>query len=309
MNASTDSLSLNAIRPGRLFVIMLLLVFAVEGAIMVALPWFPRWARSHLIEGLSDAALLTLVMAPALWWLAVRPLQQIFQARGQLLHELFNVQEQERTRIARDLHDEIGQHLTALLVGLKTIEAATDLDTAKRRADQLRELTSKAHLEVRRLARGLRPDVLEELHLEAAIERLCEDFQEIHRIAVRLEIEPGAGQGLTTTVETSLYRILQEALTNAARHASATAIEVWLDRGENGITLRVADNGLGFAVQEANHSAGASGKIGLASIRERAVLLGGECRVLSGKGTGTAIQVTVPAVDPNHGEDSRTDRG
>jgi signal transduction histidine kinase len=295
MTTTTDFPQFSAVNPLRVFMLMMFAVFAVEGAIMVALPLFPDWAQSPLVEGLVDASLLTMVTAPVMWWLAVRPLKTLFEGRGQLLQQLFQVQERERARIARDLHDEIGQHLTALLVGLKTIDSSPTLDAAKDRAGQLRELASLAHCEVGRLARGLRPGVLEELHLEAAMERLCEEFQEMHNIPVRLTVEPGSCDALSTALETSLYRILQEALTNVARHANATGIEVLLKRGDNRVTLRVADDGRGFASHEADSGTMRTGRIGLASIRERALLLGGECKIQSERGTGTVVQVEIPS--------------
>jgi signal transduction histidine kinase len=309
MQNSSDHLSNSVARPIRVFVLVLLLVFTIEGAIMLGLPLLPAWARSPIVMDVLDASLLTLALAPAVWTLVVLPMRRLLEARGQLLHQLFHVQEQERARIARDLHDEIGQHLTALLVGLKTIESAGHLELAKERADELRELASRAHKEVGRLARGLRPGVLEELRLQAAIERLCEDFQAAHRIPVQLKISSLACEGLSNELEIALYRIVQEALTNAARHAKATAIEVSLERHNNTIRLRVSDRGQGFHPDEATDEARLAGKIGLASIRERAVMLGGEFKIHSQRGRGTIVEVTMPSVGPHDGKDSRLHRG
>jgi signal transduction histidine kinase len=307
MQTSSDSSANSPANPVRVFVLVMLLVFAVEGAIMLCLRLMPAWAQAPLVLEIIDASLLTAAMAPAIWWLVVLPMRRLLEVRGQLLHRLFQVQEQERSRIARDLHDEIGQHLTALLVGLKNVESAPDLETARQRVEELRELAALAHKEVRRLARGLRPAVLEELHLEAAIERMCEDFQKSHQVPVQLRIAPAACEGLTTTIETSLYRIVQEALTNTARHANATGIEVSLDRSDNRLTLRVTDRGQGFRLENVA-AANNSGKIGLASIRERALMLGGDCSIHSARGIGTTVQVSIPLVGPDHVEDSRLHR-
>ncbi len=222
--------------------------------------------------------------------------------RGELLHRLFRAQDEERARIARDLHDEIGQHLTALLVGLKTIESVSNLETAKARAGELRGLAAIAHDEVRRLARGLRPGVLEELGLEAAVGRLCEDFERAHGTTVRLDVAPDACAGLSPAVETSLYRILQESLTNVARHAEATEVEVALHRSDDSITLSVVDRGRGFP-GERTESSTAKGAIGLASIRERALMLGGACLIRSEPGRGTTVQVSIPVSDNRNGKD------
>ena len=295
--------------PVRVFVLVMLLVFTVEGAIMLCLPLLPVWAQAPIALDIIDASLLTLAMAPAVWWLVVRPMRRLLEARGQLLHRLFQIQEQERRRIARDLHDEIGQHLTALLVGLKNVEAAPDFETARQRAEDLHDLAAVAHQEVRRLARGLRPGVLEELGLQAAIEQACNDFQAAHQIPIQLNISPGACDDLTATVETSFYRIVQEALTNAARHADATGIEVSIQRDDNKVTLRVTDRGQGFRTADVEAAAKATGRIGLASIRERASMLGGHSKIHSERGKGTTVQVSIPLARPNDGNDSRLHRG
>jgi signal transduction histidine kinase len=267
---------------------------------MITMPLWPDWARSPLTEGIIDASLLTLATAPALWWLAVRPMRQLSEARGQLLHRLFHAQEQERSRIARDLHDDIGQQLTALLVGLKTIDSSATLDSAKARAADLHEAAASAHKEVRRLARGLRPGVLEELRLEAAIEQACEEFQAVYSVPVECNVSSAACSGLTTTIETSLYRIMQEALTNAARHAKASRVEVALGRQHDRVVLQIADDGQGFHLAENGHSAGQRGTIGLASIRERALMLGGDCTIHSEPGKGTTVQVSIPVTGPTN---------
>ena len=309
MHTTPDHSSHSFADPIRVFVLVMLLAFIVEGAIMFGLPLLPEWAQGPLALDIIDASLLTLAMAPTVWWLVVLPMRRLLEARGQLLHQLFQAQEQERARIARDLHDEIGQHLTALLVGLKTVETAANLDVAKQRADELRELAAVAHKEVRRLARGLRPGVLEELRLQAAIERVCEDFQAMHQIPVQLNISPAACDNLTTMIETSLYRIVQEALTNAARHANATGIEVSLERYDNKVTLRVTDRGQGFHTSDVEATAQSAATIGLASIRERALMLGGDCKIHSERGKGTTVQVSIPLAGPHDGKDTRLHRG
>ncbi len=145
--------------------------------------------------------------APAIWLLAVRPLRRLFEARGSLLKRLLDSQEQERVHLARDLHDGVGQNLTALLVGLRTIEEAGDLETASARARQLREIAATAHGEVRSLARGLRPVLLEELGPVAALERLCEEIERSHGAKVFIRYDPAKTRRLDPTQETALYRI------------------------------------------------------------------------------------------------------
>jgi signal transduction histidine kinase len=275
------------------FTLVLLLVFSAEGAIMLLLPALPDGWHGTLLEGLVDASSLTLVTAPAVWLLAVAPLRRLFEARGLLLRRLFESQEQERARIARDLHDGVGQNLTALLVGLRTIEEAGDLATAGSRARELREIASAAHGEVRQLARGLRPVVLEELGLTSAVERLCEDFQRTHGVEVTLEIELASGPRLDRGAETAIYRIVQEGLANVARHAQARAVEVLLRAEAERLVLALRDDGRGFDAADLGGD-GREGSFGLASIRERALMLGGDCVVRSRRGEGTSIEIRIP---------------
>ena len=278
-----------------IFALVLAITFAVEGAIMLVLPFLPPWSRVTVIQGLFDASILTLVMAPVLWLLVVKPLRQLLESRGQLLHSLFESQEQERSRIARDLHDEIGQQLTALLVGLGTVESAKDLQSAQQLAHDLRKVGATAHEEVRRLVRGLRPGVLEELGLAAAIERLCEDFENAHGVTVRLETPAAADCSHSLPLETTLYRILQESLTNVARHAQASTVAVKLMRTGDMITLSVKDDGRG--IRNPAHKSTTPGRAGrgLDSIRERALMLQGDCIILNAEDGGSLIQVTIPA--------------
>ncbi len=263
---------------------------------MVLLSLFPAWSRIPLLQGMLDASLLTLVMAPIIWWLVVKPLRRLSESRGHLLHSLFQSQEQERARIARDLHDEIGQQLTALLVGLGTVESAKDLQTAQQLAQDLRKVGGTAHEEVRRLARGLRPGVLEELGLFAAIERLCEDFEQVHGVNVRLKLSAAASGQLSLPVEISLYRILQESLTNVARHAHANSVNVTLIRARDMVTLTVEDDGCGMHDTSYGLSAPGQRSLGLDSIRERALMLQGECTICNAQGGGLLVHVTLPAL-------------
>jgi signal transduction histidine kinase len=293
MPNKTGQLSLGAIYPIRVFILILVLMFTVEGGIMFALPLLPSWCRIPSIQAMIDAALLTLATAPAVWWMAVLPIRQLFEARGQLLQELFTTQEQERSRIARDLHDGVGQQLTALLLGLRAIESASELPTAKLRAKEVRELAAATHDEVRRIARGLRPGVLEELGLAAAIQRICEDASRAGSLAIRTDFTEAACANLPAAAETALYRIVQEVLANIGRHAQADQVQLTIRRDPKLITMTINDNGRGFSLAELTQSK-SSGGMGLDSIRERAVLLGGNCRIQSEPGRGTTIEVSLP---------------
>jgi signal transduction histidine kinase len=283
----TEESPWNAVSPIRVFLLVLAVVFAAEGAIMLLLPRLPNvWA-----EAAFDASVLTAITAPAIWLLSVRPLRRLFEARGSLLRRLFELQEDERARVARDLHDGVGQHLTALLVGLRTIEAAGDLETARARAGELRSFGARAHDEVRALTRGLRPIALEELGLVAALERLCEDVARTHGIETELECDRASIARLAPECETALYRIAQEALSNAARHADPRGVAVRLHQDAQGTLLAVTDDGRGFDPDARADRRG----FGLQSIRERAEALGGEVSLRSDPGRGTRLEVRIPA--------------
>jgi signal transduction histidine kinase len=173
-----------------LFAVLLTAVFLCELAIMAILPLiFPR-DRSMVAEALVDASLLTLVIAPFLVLWAVRPLQRLLAVRSRLLALNFQAQDAERQRIARDLHDEIGQMITSLQIGLKVIEDSPNLAEAAQRARELRAIAAEAHDDVRRLAQGLHPATLEKLGLAAGLEHLVEDFHNQRGIAISLDITP-----------------------------------------------------------------------------------------------------------------------
>ena len=207
--------------------------------------------------------------------------------RNRLIEQVMSAQDDERRRIARELHDETGQSLTALLVGLRTIEGAQTAAQAVELACRLRETTARTLIDVGRLWRGLHPGVLDDLGLGAAVTRHAEEFARAYRIAVDVQTEGLDADGLAPLLQATLYRVLQEALTNVARHAGARRVNVQLLRSEGAIELRVQDDGAGF-------KPGKSGRLGLRGMRERAALLGGSVKVESRPGAGTTITARIP---------------
>ena len=280
--------------PGRLFVLILSLTFVVEAVIMMVLPVVVGGMRPSLLWSLADAGILTAVIAPAIWVSVVKPLRKLSLAREHMIHALFDAQEQERARIARDLHDEIGQQLTAMQVGLSTIAVAPDLQTAQQLAHDLREVGAMAHDELRRLASGLQPGVLEELGLPVAVERLCEDFERAHGIEVHVKVPPEAAESLALPVTTALYRILQESLTNVAKHAAATTVDVSLNRTRNTLVLAISDDGRGMPTRVLHGECADAGGMGLDSIRERVQMLHGECTIGRSDSGGVLVKVVIP---------------
>jgi two-component system, NarL family, sensor histidine kinase DevS len=197
-------------------------------------------------------------------------------------------QELERTRLARELHDETGQALTSILLGLKSIRAAANDEEAARAEAGLRDLIVEALQDVRSLAVELRPSALDDFGLMPALEHLVSTFGERSGIDVGLEANLEA-ERLPADVETGLYRFTQEALTNVVKHAAAEHVSILLTRNEGGIRAVVEDDGRGFASNESN-----AGSLGLVGMRERLVLLGGTLTVESTPGAGTALIAHLP---------------
>jgi signal transduction histidine kinase len=226
--------------------------------------------------------------------------------RARLLEQVLSAREEEQQRIGRDLHDGIGQSLTALLVGLRTVE---DLPTPQAVLAQVRELrgiTASALDEVHRLARNLRPSMLRDFGLIAALERFAANYGPSLAIEV-LVAPPGPALGrLPAGVEIALYRVAQEVITNSAKHAAAKSVRILIERRPSAVDLTMEDDGRGF--DSAAVLRAPCGGLGLVGIRERVHLLNGSVAVDSRPGSGTAVRVSIPLEERTNGEDSRPDR-
>jgi PAS domain S-box-containing protein len=210
--------------------------------------------------------------------------------RRLLLERTLSAQEEERRRIARELHDEAGQLLTALLVGLRTLEGTRKLADVKLQGRRLREITAQAIDEVGRLARGLHPTVLDDHGLGVALSRYAAEYSKTHKIHVELRLNELDASHLASRIQITLYRILQEALTNVARHSGATAVTIQFTRLANSIEVAINDDGCGF---DAAAVAVSSHRLGIQSMRERAAMLGGKVSFVPQR-KGTKILVHVP---------------
>jgi signal transduction histidine kinase len=200
------------------------------------------------------------------------------------LRRIVAAQELERQRLARELHDETGQALTSILLGLKRLDGAGSPEAVA----SLRELVVATLQDVRRLAVELRPKVLDDFGLVPALERLTQGFAEQTGIAV--DLEAGAiAERLPVEVETAIYRIVQEALTNVVKHAQAHSVSVVLTRGDGRIKAVIEDDGTGFEPE----TRGGDG-IGLVGMRERIELLDGSLAVESSPRSGTTVAIEVP---------------
>jgi signal transduction histidine kinase len=204
------------------------------------------------------------------------------------LQRIVNAQEVERRRLARELHDETGQALTTVLLGLKAVEDAGSEEALRSAAAELRELVVGTLQDVRRLAVELRPKALDDFGLVPALERLAQSFTEQTGIEVDLEATLPDGR-LPADTETALYRVVQESLTNVVKHAGARRISILVTPRDGAVVAVIEDDGQGFDPG----STRAEG-IGLVGMRERMTLLGGRLEVESRPGSGTTILPEVP---------------
>jgi signal transduction histidine kinase len=202
------------------------------------------------------------------------------------VRRVVEAQELERKRLARELHDETGQALTSILLGLKPLEEATS-GSGREAVAALRELVVSTLQDVRRLAVELRPSALDDLGLVPAIDRLAQSFGES---GLRVDVESQIGEGrLPEPVETTLYRIVQEAVTNVVKHAEARHLSITLTRKDGSVVAIIEDDGKGF-----DPNASESDGLGLLGMRERLALVGGTLRVEAAAGAGTTIAAEVP---------------
>jgi two-component system, NarL family, sensor histidine kinase UhpB len=195
-------------------------------------------------------------------------------------------QEDERQRLARGLHDEVGQSMTAVLLQLKRMTAGASQEQRVLLAEA-QQVVKTSLEDVRRLAQELRPELLDHLGLASALASLADGFEEHMHVRVRRQLERVLPP-LDPHAELVIYRVAQEGLTNVARHAQATEVLLSLQRGKEGVVLRVIDDGRGF---DPGHAEGG----GLRGIRERALIVGGAAAIGPGPSGGVEIRLEVPA--------------
>jgi signal transduction histidine kinase len=206
------------------------------------------------------------------------------------LRRAVQAQEVERRRLARELHDETGQALTSILLGLAAVERSESAEAAHAAAAALRELVVETLQNVRRLAVELRPSALDDFGLEPALRRLGQTVREGGLLDVQVEARLGA-QRLPADVETALYRIVQEALTNVVKHAQAQHVSIVLTRKQGSVLVMIEDDGRGFDLTKPS----AEG-LGLQGMRERVELLDGSFQVEAAPRTGTTLIIELPVV-------------
>ena len=216
-------------------------------------------------------------------------------SRVQLLHRLVGAQEEERGRIARELHDKMGQYLTALMLGLHSLtEICQPHPPSHTRILRLLQVTDELMREVHHFAWELRPAVLDDLGLQAALGNYLTQWSERTEIVVDFHSCNLDKQLLSTDIETTVYRIVQEALTNILKHAQANNVSVVVECQQNNLQVMVEDDGKGFDTEYLSYKATTEGRLGVVGMQERADMVKGTLDIESTPGAGTTVFVRIP---------------
>jgi signal transduction histidine kinase len=255
-------------------------------AAVVAAIFVVRFLRSFEVERRAQIAQLQAAR--------IEEAEQREAMRGEMLGRVVSAQEAERQRIARELHDETGQALTATGLGLRGIATSVhqDPDRAANNLNELEKMVSGALNELQRLIADLRPSHLDDLGLAATLRWWAEEVESRGSLKVNVEVI-GEEKELTPPLRLALFRVTQEALTNTIKHGGATQAQVELDYQDDAVSVVIVDNGRGFDINKVM-----SDKVhrswGLMGMQERASLLGGQVRVDSRPEAGTAVMITIP---------------
>ena len=217
------------------------------------------------------------------------------QALRRLSRQLLQVQEDERRVIARDLHDEIGQSLTAIKLNVERAQRTPDRTARTRIMQDCSQVTDSVLEQVRNLSLDLHPSILDDLGLAYALKWYADRQAERAGLKVEVTADPSLPR-LSQDIEITCFRIVQEALTNVARHAKAHRVDVLLKQGVSSVEICVQDDGVGFDVDAVPSPTAGGFSIGLASMQERAKLLGGTVRITSVPHRGTRVIATLPLV-------------
>lgn len=289
----------------RILIKMLVTVFLCEAAVMALLQTLPLKRGWHVI---ADPLLLTILSTPLLYWLLVRPVEELVKARTeeltqvnrQLLEEivrrralekeLLSIVERERQRTGRELHDGIGQQLTGIAFMIETLEQKLSMKSLAEEASyagRINERVNQAADQTHNLVRGLQPIDLERSGLASALEDLAADTQQLFNVSCTFLCEPPVSVS-GVAVAANLYRIAQEAITNAIKHGKARAIKLELSDDEESVRLTVVNDGLGFP---AGPTCGKG--MGLSIMRYRAEMIDGSLDIRKGRDGGTKVTCVV----------------
>ncbi len=300
--------------PVRLLIILAAAVYLAETGLMLILAQFPAIPRE--IQAVIDATVLLMLLSPAYFFLFL-PLKRHYAAHikadqeiRHLSRQMLRAVESERKRLARDLHDECGQTLTALQFGIQTLRNSLPHVGAEegRQFDYLRELVGRLSEHMREITTELRPPLLEDCALVATLRW---HVQQLAKNSVGFDIEldlEDCPQRLDADIEIALFRVCQEGLNNIAKHARATRAKVRLICDSRRVGLILEDDGQGFLSMEGKETSEIAG-IGIIGMRERMAALGGKLEIRSAPGKGTRMWAEIPLQTKDvHEADPYSDR-
>lgn len=221
--------------------------------------------------------------------------------RVELLRRLVNAQEDEQRRISRELHDQMGQSLAALLLGLKALRNSVREQSAVESIQRLQDITNRIADEMHHLIRELRPTALDDLGLETALRNYLEEWAERSNITIDFHANGLLHQRLGRQLESTIYRIVQEAVTNAIKHANAQNISIILENRRNRVLVIIEDDGVGFDAEALLKTPPRNRRFGLLGMQERVTLVGGSLSIESTPGIGTTVLVHINVLRANMG--------
>ncbi len=263
----------------------------VLGVIFAAAVQPDAFSRDDLtfLQTVSDHVAVALANARLL-----QELREKERIRGLLLNKVVTAQEEERKRISHELHDQIGQLLTALLIQLQLLERDLSEPSLKDRLKVLKQLAEEISVHLHHIAWELRPPALDELGLLAALERVTEEWSKRFNIPCEFEVNGAFNGQVEPEVAIGVFRIVQESLTNIAKHAKATHARVTVQQENGELVVTVEDNGVGFRVKDVMRHPDENKRLGLLGMMERAAMLSGKLDIESKPGKGTKIQLRIP---------------
>jgi signal transduction histidine kinase len=224
---------------------------------------------------------------------ARRELELAYERLQNLARRLEAAKEEERKKIARELHDDLGPALTAVVINLQLLGQEKDRDKAARRVDDSIDLVDRMVQQIRDLSLDLRPPLMEEMGLVGALRGYLETQAERTGLEIAVDGDPAA-ERLSPEMEITAFRVVQEAVTNAIRHASARRIAVSVRAKFGGLEITISDDGRGFDARAALESPATGKSLGLLGMQERAKMLGGRMHIDSSTGNGTRVRVHIP---------------
>ncbi|MFA0783887.1 MAG: hypothetical protein YYHSYBAR_002278 [Candidatus Fervidibacter sacchari] len=263
----------------------------VLGVIFAAAVQPDAFSRDDLtfLQTVSDHVAVALANARLL-----QELREKERIRGLLLNKVVTAQEEERKRISHELHDQIGQLLTALLIQLQLLERDLSEPSLKDRLKVLKQLAEEISIHLHHIAWELRPPALDELGLLAALERVTEEWSKRFNIPCEFEANGAFNGRVEPEVAIGVFRIVQESLTNIAKHARATHARVTVQQENGELVVTVEDNGVGFRVKDVMRHPDENKRLGLLGMMERAAMLSGKLDIESKPGKGTKVQLRIP---------------